>query len=249
MKLKLRDKLGLRIQHLAGWMTFPFWGTTIIGLLHLVGRYKVSEMREIRRHFRRLQKSTEGPILVCSNHLTKIDSVILNWSLASVWSYMRSFKIFSWNLPERANFYHNYFTRSLCYLASCIPIDRGGSREAVKRSLDKATYLLKKGHTVTIFPEGGRSRSGRLNKEQFTYGVGQLVKKVKDCNVLCVYLRGHNQHSYSNIPHRGARFHISMEIIKPDSVHSGLRATRDVAQQIFDQLTQMEQAYFASAGQ
>ena len=249
MNLRLREKLGLRIQHLAGWMTFPFWGTTIIALLRFVGRYKVSEIQDIRRRFKALKKSVQGPILVCSNHLTMIDSAILNWSFASVWSYMRSFKVFSWNLPERANFYHNYVTRLLCYLASCIPIDRGGNRDAVKKSLEKATYLLKKGHTVTVFPEGGRSRSGRLSKEQFTYGVGRLVNKVKDCNVLCVYLRGHNQDSYSNIPRRGARFHLSMQLIKPDSVHSGLRATRDVADQIFEQLTQMEQAYFASAGQ
>lgn len=249
MDLKFRDKLSLKIQHLAGWVTFPFWGTTIIGMMRLIGKYKIPELREIRRQFKRLQKSTEGPILVCSNHLTMIDSVILNWSLASVWAYMRSFKIFSWNLPERANFYHNYFARLLCYLASCIPIDRGGNRDAVKKSLAKATYLLRKGHTVTIFPEGGRSRSGRIDKETFTYGVGRLVNKVKDCNVLCIYLRGHNQDSYSGIPPKGARFHLSMELIKPVSVHSGLRATRDIATQILDQLARMEQAYFASARQ
>lgn len=247
--LKFKEKFALKIQYLVGWITYPFWGSLLIALMRFVGRYKIQQIREIRRRYKHLKRTVEGPILVCSNHLTKIDSVILNWSLASTWSYMKSFKIFSWNLPERANFYQNYILRTICYLGSCVPIDRGGSRDAVKKSLDKVTYLLKKGHTVTIFPEGGRSRTGRVDVDKFTYGVGRLVNKVKDCHVLCVYLRGHNQENYSDIPHRGARFYLNMELIKPESVHSGLRATRDVANQIVDKLVLMEQAYFATAGQ
>jgi len=249
MDLKFKEKLALKIQYLVGWVTFPVWGTFLIGLMRFVGKYRIQQMREIRRHYKQLKKTVGGPILVCSNHLTKIDSVILNWSLASTWSYMRSFKIFSWNLPERANFYQNYILRLLCYLGSCVPIDRGGNREAVKKSLDKVTYLLTKGHTVTIFPEGGRSRTGRIDLERFTYGVGRLVTKVKDCHVLCVYMRGHNQEQYSNIPERGARFYLDMQLIKPHSNHSGLRATKDVANQIIQKLVHMEQAYFATARQ
>ncbi len=249
MDLKFKEKFALKIQYLVGWITFPFWGPFLIALMRFVGRYKVQQLREIRRHYKQLKRSAEGPIIVCSNHLTKIDSVILNWSFASMFSYMRSFKIFSWNLPERANFYQNFILRILCYLGSCVPIDRGGSRNVVKKSLDKVIYLLKKGHTITVFPEGGRSRTGRIDLDSFTYGVGRLVNKVKDCNVLCVYLRGHNQKEYSNIPPRGARFYLDMELIRPQSTHSGLRATRDVANQIVSKLVLMEQAYFATARQ
>ncbi len=246
MELKFKEKLSLKVQHLIGWATFPFWGTFFIGIMRFVGRYKVQQIREIRRNFKHLKRNVEGPILVCSNHLTKIDSVILNWSLASVWAYMRSFKIFSWNLPDRSNFDQSYILRMICYLASCVPVDRGGSRDEVKKSLDKVTYLLKKGHLVTIFPEGSRSRSGRINLDGLTYGVGRLVNKVKDCNVLCTYLRSHNQEKYSDIPHRGARFYLDMELIQPKSPHSGLRATRDIANQIIEKLVEMEQAYFAT---
>ncbi len=247
MELKFIEKLSLKVQYLIGWVTFPFWGTFLIGLLRFVGRYEVQQIREVRRRFKQLKRSVEGPILVCSNHLTKIDSVILNWSLASIWAYMRSFKIFSWNLPERSNFYQSYILRIICYLGSCIPIDRGGSRDAVKKSLDKVIYLLKKGHMVTIFPEGTRSRTGRINLDGLTYGVGRLVNKLKGCNVLCVYLRSHNQENYSDIPYRGARFYLNMELIQPKSTHSGLRATRDIANQIIEKLVLMEHAYFAAA--
>ncbi len=247
--LKFKERFALKIQYMAGWVTLPFWSTLLIALMRFVGRYRIQHLREIRRYYKNLKRTVEGPILLCSNHLTKIDSLILNWSLASTWSYMKSFKIFSWNLPERANFYQNYILRTLCYVGSCVPIDRGGSREAVKKSLDKVTYLLRKGHTVTVFPEGGRSRTGRIQEDKFTYGVGRLVNKVSNCHVLCVYLRGHNQKNYSDIPHKGARFYMNMELFKPESAYSGLRATRDVANQIAGRLVRMEQAYFAAAGQ
>ena len=249
MDLKFKEKFALKIQYLVGWITFPFWGTFLIALMRFVCRYKVQQLREIRKHYKQLKRSAEGPVIVCSNHLTKIDSVILSWSFASIFSYMRSFKIFSWNLPERANIHQNFILRILCYLGSCVPIDRCGSRNAVKKSLDKVIYLLKKGHTITVFPEGGRSRTGRIDLDSFTYGVGRLVNKVKDCNVLCVYLRGHNQEEYSSMPPRGARFYLEMELIRPRSTYSGLRATRDVASQIISKLVLMEQAYFATVRQ
>lgn len=245
--IRFREKLGLRIQHLLGWVTFPVWGSALIGLMRFGARYRIESIRQIRKQYKQLLKSVEGgPILVCANHLTKIDSAIINWSLASTWNYMRSYKFFSWNLPERANFYRNFFLRALCYLGSCVPIDRGGNRDAVKKSLDKITYLLRKGHTVTVFPEGGRSRTGRVDLENFSYGVGRLVNKVKECNVLCIYMRGHNQSTYSNVPKRGARFHIEMTLLKPETVHAGLRATRDLSEQIINQLSLMEQRYFSA---
>ncbi|MFQ5638895.1 MAG: lysophospholipid acyltransferase family protein [bacterium] len=246
--MKLRTKMALRIQRWVGWITFPAWGSILIGLMRFGARYKVVELREIRKRYKQLKRSQKGPLLICANHLTKIDSAILNWSFASIWSYMRSFKAFSWNLPERANFYNNSILRILCYFGSCVPVDRGGSRDAVKKSLDKITYLLKKGHPVTVFPEGGRSRSGRVDTEGFTYSVGRLVKKVENCQVLCVYLRSHKQETYSNIPRRGSRFYLNMELMKPTSPYRGLRATREIAAQIVNKLTQMEEVYFASVG-
>jgi len=249
MELTFRTKLALKIQYWLGWITFPAWGGLFIALMRFGARYRVNGMREVRKKFKQLKRSADGPILICSNHLTKIDSVILNWSFASLWSYMRSFKYFSWNLPERANFYHNVVLRTICYLGSCIPVDRGGDREKVKKSLDKVTYLLQTGHPVTIFPEGTRSRSGRINAEGFAYGAGRLATSVQNCRVLCVYLRSNKQKTYSSIPRPGSKFYLDMELLEPKSPHSGLRATRDVASQIIHKLQQMEQQYFATAGQ
>ncbi len=40
-----------------------------------------------------------------------------------------------------------------------------------------------------IFPEGGRTRTGRVDTEGFSYGVGRFVKEFPDLKVMCLYLR------------------------------------------------------------
>lgn len=245
-ELSLRDRFSLEMQRLIGWVTFPYWGFFLILLMRVIGRYRIEQIRRVRKLYKRLVLSKKGPVIICANHLTKIDSAIINWSLASGWSYMKSFRFFPWNMPERARYENNIILRPLCYLGSCIPIDRGGDREDVKNSLSKLIYLLRKGHAVTIFPEGKRSRSGELDTEDFSYSVGRLCKAVKNCKVLCVYLRGRHQKNHSSIPRLGERFYMDVKLLKPRSAYGGLRATRDIAAQIVGQLKKMEQAYFAT---
>lgn len=245
IKISLRDRVALKTQRIIGWITFPIWGTFLILVMRIVGRYQISKIREIRKRYKELIHSTKDPILICANHLTKIDSALINWSLASVGSYMMTFKVFPWNIPERARYEGNIFLRFICYLGSCIPIDRGGDRDTVKNSLDKLTYLLKKGDAVTIFPEGKRSRDGKLDYKNFSYGAGRVLRTVKNCKVLCIYLRGEAQKKYSGIPKIGEKFYFDMKLIDPKSIYTGLRATRDIAQQIINQLKIMEQTYFA----
>ncbi len=248
-ELRYREILSLKFQRFVGWFTFPVWGGMTIAAMRFGAGYRIQHLRQIRKKYREIVKENSGPILLCPNHLTMIDSAILNWSLVSVWSYLKSIKAFSWNLPEKNNFYKNPLLRSVCYFGSCIPIERGGSRDSVKKSLEKVIYLLRKGYPVTVFPEGKRSRSGRVDAEGYSYGVGRLVNMVSDCKVLCVYLRGHRQDKHSGLPSRGSRFYLDMKLIEPESIYSGLRATRDVASQIIEELQAMEQAYFATCRQ
>jgi len=245
MELTFRDKFALRFQRLAGQITFPSWGALIFFALRFVGRYRVQKIRVIRRRYQRMLKQTTGPIIVCANHLTKIDSAIITCSLASFWSYTKSFKGFSWNLPERARYTRNIFLRIICYLGSCVPIDRGGNRNAVKKSLDKLIYLLRRGEPVAIFPEGKRSCDGKVDTQDFSYGVGKLINSVKNCRVLCIYMRGDKQKRDSAFPKIGEKIYFSMKMIKPYSTHEGLRATRDFARQVIQQLKMMEHTYFA----
>lgn len=245
--LPWRDRLFLdtqqRCAHSVGiWLMWPMaeaW-------LKVVRGYRIHDLEGVRRKFRRLVAQTSGPLLLCCNHLTWIDSVLVQWALVSSATASRATRLFLWNLPEKTNFYRNLGLRTICYLGKCLPITRGGDREQQKRVLDKVRHLLESRELVLAFPEGGRSRTGRFDAERVTYGVGRFVHDAPDCSVLCLYLRGDKQEQMSVLPNRGESFSLDLRLIQPRSTSRGLRAHRDISRQIVATLSEMEQEYFAN---
>jgi hypothetical protein len=71
--------------------------------------------------------------------------------------------------------------------------------------------------------------------------VGRIVGSVPHCRVLCVYLRGRQQETWSDYPARGDVIDVSMACIEPKSDARGVRRSRDVAQQIVRKLMCMEE--------
>jgi hypothetical protein len=111
--------------------------------------------------------------------------------------------------------------------------------------LDGLRHLMRRGEVVLMFPEGGRSRSGRIDRGSVAHGVGRLIKELGDCRVLCVYLRGDQQHNWSHIPAMGDTFSVATRLVEPRTDLRGMRASRDLASQLLDHLVEMEQAYLA----
>ncbi len=208
--------------------------------------YRVRDLKKIRRECRHHFRKHRGPWLICPNHLTMIDSAILIVAMLPLYRYMLQYRLLAWNLPESANFQRNLFLVIICYLTKCIPVSRGGDRDQMKSVLDKCDYLMNKKQSLMIFAEGGRSRTGKVNTETFSYGVGQFIKNHEDCHVMCVYMRGDHQDVYSDIPKLGECFTISIDTFKPQTKHKGLRAQRDYASQIIKRLSSMEETYFAT---
>jgi len=173
-----------------------------------------------------------------------IDSVIVAYAIAPLYLYMLQYRLLPWNLPEQANFQSNIFLAIICYLSKCVPVHRGGDRGKMKATLDTCQYLLEKKESLLIFPEGGRSRTGRVDTENFSYGVGRLIAHADDCRVLCIYLRGDGQKTYSSIPKFGEHFTGKIETFIPDMENGGLKAQRNCARQIVERLARMEKECF-----
>jgi 1-acyl-sn-glycerol-3-phosphate acyltransferase len=209
-------------------------------------RLRLDETDEARRAYRAL-RGQGAPVLICANHLTLIDSALIAWALGSPGWYVRDFAALPWNVPEQRNFASTWPRRALAYVAKCVPIQRGGSRDAVAHTLNCFTYVVAAGDAGLLFPEAGRSRSGRVEVEGAAYGVGRVVKALPGCRVLCVYLRGDAQSGYSNLPARGDRLRVSVATLEPKSDHRGLRGSRDIARQIATKLFEMEQEHFGEA--
>lgn len=211
--------------------------------------YKIRDLAAIRRQIKGLMRQHKGPWLICANHLTLIDSFILAYAMFPATRYMADFHLVPWNMPEYMNFNRNRLVGGYCYLTKCIPVVRGGDREGVRQSLEKCVTILQKGQNLMIFPEGTRSRTGRVNTTDYTYNVGRWVYQMENVRILCMYLRGDSQDTYSNFPKYGETFTLMAEPFRPSTSYKGLRAHRDCARQIIERIASMEKKYFDMRGQ
>lgn len=232
------------LQRVVSKITAPAWLAFTILAIRFYFRYRIADIGAARAQYRQIRAQSDSPMLVCSNHLTMVDSFLVAWALGSGFYWFRHPDELPWNTPESTNFGKNWFSRILIFVTKCIPITRGGAREDIGVVLDRVKYLLTNGETALLFPEAGRSRSGRVEEDAAAWGVGRVVGAVPGCRVLCVYLRGRQQTTWSNFPMKGDVLDVSLVCIEPKSDAKGVRRSRDLARQITGQLVRMEGDYF-----
>ena len=244
--LPFRTRAALTLQREVGRLSSIVWIPLIAFTMRVLMRYRVKNAAELRKRYRALMKETEAPVLICANHLTMADSAILAWALGGSWWYVFHYRRIPWNLPEYTNFSSIWFSRFGAWMTKCIPIVNGGPRQQVSGVIKRVQHVLSRGETALIFAEGRRSRTGRVQADSGAHGPGRLMNAVEDCRALCVYLRGDRQRTWSTVPALGDSFHVDFELFQPESLHQGLRRSRDLAQQIVAKLARMEKEYFAS---
>jgi 1-acyl-sn-glycerol-3-phosphate acyltransferase len=94
----------------------------------------------------------EGPAIFCPNHISFIDSMVLPCVLPRRISYV-----------GKAEYLDDWKTRTLFPALGMVPINRGGG-SASQRALDTAARILDRGEFFGIYPEGTRSRTGKLHR-------------------------------------------------------------------------------------
>ena len=244
-RLPFRTRAAHAFQREVGCLFSMVWVLPIAFVLRVLMRYHIKDVAGVRTRYRALVKESDRPLLICPNHLTMVDSAVIAWALGGSWWYLFHYSRIPWNLPERNNFASQWPTRVGAWLTKCIPVVRGGRREDISRVIKRVQYLLSRGETALIFPEAGRSRSGRVESDSVAHAVGRILTSVPGCQPLCVYLRGDRQHTWSTVPARGDSFYIGFDLVEPHSNHVGMRRSRDFSEQIVDRLVAMEEEYFA----
>jgi 1-acyl-sn-glycerol-3-phosphate acyltransferase len=94
----------------------------------------------------------DGPAIFCPNHISFVDSLVLPCVLPRQISYV-----------GKAEYMDSWKTKYLFPAVGMIPIDRGGG-SASQRALDTAARILERGELFGIYPEGTRSRDGKLHR-------------------------------------------------------------------------------------
>jgi 1-acyl-sn-glycerol-3-phosphate acyltransferase len=94
----------------------------------------------------------EGPAILCPNHTSVLDSFLLPTVLPRRITFV-----------GKAEYLDDWKTRHLFPALGMVPIDRSGG-DAAQRALDAAARVLERGELFGIYPEGTRSRDGKLRR-------------------------------------------------------------------------------------
>jgi len=126
-----------------------------------IGRYQAPARRILQPLVRRLWRfeveglhnvPKTGPAVMCPNHAAFIDSLFVPAVLDRNLIYV-----------GKAEYLDDWKTKHLFPALGMIPIDRRGGDHAAA-ALDAARQVLQQGGLFGIYPEGTRSRSGKLHK-------------------------------------------------------------------------------------
>jgi 1-acyl-sn-glycerol-3-phosphate acyltransferase len=105
-----------------------------------------------------------GPAILCPNHVSFLDSAFLMLAVPRRISFV-----------GKAEYMDSWKTKVLFPAMGMIPIDRAGGEKS-QAALEAAEAVLRRGELFGIFPEGTRSRDGRLYKGRT--GAARLALKV-----------------------------------------------------------------------
>ena len=203
-------------------------------------RYRFQNLNESREAYRRVTAAS-GPLLICSNHLTYLDPVLLHYAFGSHPWYFLNYKRFAWNLAASEYSGHLLFA-PICFLSKVLFIRRAARPKYLKDLFQVVSELLVDGDVVSIFPEGRRSRTGRFDNRKLAYGIGQILDRIPgDVTVLCVYLRGVGSSGFGAFPKPGSTFFVTTRVLK---VNSKDQATDACVRQIAEQIRRLENEFF-----
>jgi 1-acyl-sn-glycerol-3-phosphate acyltransferase len=106
----------------------------------------------------------DGPAILCPNHISFLDSAFLMLTVPRNISFV-----------GKAEYMDSWKTKHLFPAMGMIPIDRAGG-ERSQAALDLAAEVLGRGELFGIFPEGTRSRDGKLYKART--GAARLATRI-----------------------------------------------------------------------
>ncbi len=143
-----------------------------------------------------------GPGIVAANHFSHLDGLLING--ASAYRSRREVVFFAAEDVYR----NNIVFKTMCNIVNCIPVKRD---QTDRVSLLKAIRLLNNGKLFGIFPEGQRSRDGKIGDAKDGVAILALAT---GCPVIPVGIDG----TYEALP-RTAKFikpvKVSLSIGKP----------------------------------
>jgi 1-acyl-sn-glycerol-3-phosphate acyltransferase len=172
-----------------------------------------------------------GPLIVASNHLSFIDSIVIPLSVPRKVVFLAKAEYWEGRSPAS-------WPRRLFFMAfEAVPVQRAQQQDA-QASLDLARGVIERGDAFGIYPEGTRSRDGRLYRGRT--GVGWLAVAT-GARVVPVGVVGTDrmQPIGSNVPRpsRGVGIRFGEPVDPADYAHLPPgRARREITDAVMDRI-------------
>ncbi len=132
----------------------------IIGILRIISKIL------FRLELKGVENVPAPPYIITPNHTSNLDGFMIGIGIP-IELFMNLFFL------GFQKYFGNWFTSRFAKLAHVIPID---PETYLRRALQISGYVLKKGKSLCLFPEGGRTYDGNLLP--FKKGVGILSKEL-----------------------------------------------------------------------
>jgi 1-acyl-sn-glycerol-3-phosphate acyltransferase len=122
-----------------------------------------------------------GPLIVVSNHQTKIDIIAIALALKPVLIHTH---IWPWAKTEIARGEEGIIGWFLWKLFGVIPIDRTAEGLELRKAIKQSHKYLSRNEAILVYPEGTRQHDGILGK--FHWGVADLASSLPHVPILPV---------------------------------------------------------------
>jgi 1-acyl-sn-glycerol-3-phosphate acyltransferase len=153
------------------------------GVVYLIARFVLRPLFRLlfRPHVTgRENVPATGPFILASNHLSFIDSMVIPLLAPRRVGYLAKAEYFT------GSGVGGWLSRTMFTALGALPVERQTHR-AAQEALDTAMSVLREGGGFGIYPEGTRSRDGRLHRGKT--GVAWLALSA-DCPVVPVGVSG-----------------------------------------------------------
>ncbi len=131
------------------------------------------------------------PLIVVSNHSSLLDIPPLGWGFRKYYPRYISKKELGKGIPS--------ISHNLRYGGSAL-IDRSSGSRAIKEILMVGKAIEKNNYAVSIFPEGTRSKNGKMKAFQAS-GINTLLKAAPSAVIIPFVIGGHYElHKYGTFP-------------------------------------------------
>lgn len=166
-----------------------------------------------------------GGLILASNHASFFDPPLVGCSTTRIAFFFAKKELFRYPL------FRNIITR-----LNSIPVDRGGLSA---QSLRTVLNLLKEGHAVTVFPEGTRTKTGRLGKARLGVGLMAITAGVP---VVPVYVSGtyHALRKFRMSVHFGKPIYPDKRILELRAAGRKREAYQSFSEKVMDEIRRLE---------